>query len=353
MNNNKIRKEIDLELVRFLKGKISNKKSDLKTLYSLSKDYVLSGGKRLRPIAMVMAYQGVRPKIDKKIIRASIAVELYHASTLIHDDIMDEDEKRRGADTVFKSIRNNFLSKQKDKKYNGPLFSSNSKRYAVSQGILAGNIMQTLAIESLTKSGFPEKRISKAVSELVSCIEDVNIGQVLDTAKENDTTLSENEYFEIIFNKTARLFISSIKIGLILAGAKDKQIRSMSRYAENIGLAFQIKDDLMDISKDSQKGHELGSDIKQGKMTLIMINALKRVDKKRKTQLLRCFGNAHISKGDMNKAIEVVESCNAIVDAEALLEKLTKKSLVNLQKSKLKTEKYFEELSYFVSNRNI
>ena len=115
-------------------------------MYSFMEAYVLSGGKRLRPTALIMTYKGVANEEDRALYRAAICVELYHNFTLIHDDIMDEDDYRRGQPGVQKKVREWYLSKHKEKEYDGRIFNKTSSRFAASQSILAGNILFSLVI---------------------------------------------------------------------------------------------------------------------------------------------------------------------------------------------------------------
>ena len=147
----KYRKIVDKELGVFLNRKIKDASSDpfLKELYLCIKEYVMHGGKRLRPIMLIMAYKAFNGKNEKEAYIPSLSLELLHNSTLIHDDFMDEDELRRNEPTVYKKIKGYFLKNFNEVSYNGPLFNRLSSRFAVANATLAGNLLFSMCLSVL------------------------------------------------------------------------------------------------------------------------------------------------------------------------------------------------------------
>ena len=165
---------------------------------------------------------------DNEVINnASISVELYHTSTLIHDDIMDEDVLRRGKDTIFETMRKYFFNNLSEEIYKGTLFKDKSSRFAISGGIIAGNILDTLSVQPLVKSTLSQEKVTQSVRILSDCAKIINIGQMLDLLLETKKEVTENEYLDMIHRKTGQLFASSIQIGLILADASAEQLKLM------------------------------------------------------------------------------------------------------------------------------
>lgn len=309
MNFNNIiknyKKLIDAELEKFFIKINKDIKDDfLKLDYSFLREY-LRNGKRLRPILLIMAYKAFRD--DNKIMPVSISVELLHNSTLIHDDIMDEDDFRRNKPTIYKKLKDFYLKNYKELDYKGPLFNMASSRFSVSNTILCGNILAVLGSNIILNSEFQENLKIKAVKQYNDAYYTVNHGQFLDLILEKKENVAEKDYFEMIGWKTANLFSASIAIGVILADAPNKETAKLAQYIKELAIAFQLIDDIMDISKEMAKGHELGSDIKSGKKTLLIITALEKANKEGKKYLLNILGNKNATKEDINAAVEVIE----------------------------------------------
>ncbi|MFH0869794.1 MAG: polyprenyl synthetase family protein [archaeon] len=351
------KKLIDDELVKFF-GRIIRERTTNDFLLELYKDleeFVLNGGKRLRPIALIQAYKAVKGSVDDEIVRASIAVELYHNSTLVHDDIMDEDESRRGKPTVFQHMKEYFLKDRAEESYRGPLFDRKSCRFAASQALLGGNILVELSKKPLLDSGFEEKRVINALRAMCDCAEAVNIGQVDDLVLETDKDADEDKYYDMIEKKTGRLFISSIQIGAILAGASEQQLKALSEYAKLAATTFQLHDDIIEILPDNKKGHERGSDIRQGKMTLLTIKALERGSDAQKKDLLKALGNPSASQEEINQAIKVIFDTGAIEYSKQLALKKIEEGKKWLSKAEFNEDgiAFFRDFADFMINREM
>lgn len=335
---------INKELELFLKN---NDSLD----YSSVKEFVLNGGKRLRPIAFIMAYKSVKNNNEKKIFIPSLSVELVHNSTLVHDDVMDEDELRRNKPTVYKNSKEWFLKNYKDVNYRGALFNNVSSRFAVSNAIICGNVLLSLGFKTLI--GFQHPKINEAIDILNNSYKTVVDGQIMDLMTEFNKELAEKEYFEMISKKTAELFKASVKIGALLGDASEEQIKSLSDYAVEAAIAFQIKDDVMDISKDMNKGHELGSDIKQGKKNLLIIKALELAGEKDKRRILKILGDENASSDKINSVVEVIKSTGAVSYAEKLAKLKIMIAKNCLKKAEINKESFsfFSKLADYMAER--
>ncbi len=319
-----------------------------KFLLETTRDSVLSGGKRLRPLSLYKAYKLVSQKENEEVLKLSLSVELYHSSTLIHDDIMDEDSQRRGLDSVFEKVRKYYeaeVLKEEDEVSN-LLFNSRCSRFAVSQGLLAGNILAAISVNPILQSNFDEKKKVECLKILCDCQKVINSGQVMDSFFEISKNVTEETYLEMVRAKTGLLFVSSIQMGLVLAGCNLGLLRKMTEYAHLVSEAFQIQDDLMDISEISQKGHEFGSDIKQGKKTLLVIKALEFVDSTEKSFLEESLGNPDC---DIDRCVVIIKKSGAYDYVQSLAKKKVAEA-VNLI-SNVPHNSYFVNLANFVVNR--
>ncbi|KAH3766792.1 polyprenyl synthetase family protein [Pelomyxa schiedti] len=294
-------------------------------LYQTLEGFVLCGGKRLRPAACLMAYRAVKyidkpaPPLEEDVANRSLAnimlaAELLHTSTLVHDDIMDEDSLRRGNPTVWKILRDWEQQHPHQQQHRGILFHNSQDLFAVSHGILAGNILTSEALRLSSTSALPPscttpccpvtfgvtEDVTRATLSLQNELERrfldaytvVNLGQVLDMVgcqlptEQVSTTTESNSvrdltkwtatYEYMMAYKTAKLFELSVCTGALIAGATPEQLAGLTKYAHAAAIAFQLQDDVLDISDNSQKGREFASDIRQGKATMLVTTALAR-----------------------------------------------------------------------------
>ncbi len=221
-------------------------------LYRAARYLVEAGGKRLRPIVVLLGAQALQSNIEvERILPAAVAVELVHNFTLVHDDIMDADETRRSIETVH-------------------------TKWGVSEGILAGDALYAKAFEILSYAQVKPENLMKCLRLLSKACLHVCEGQWLDITFENDRRVSEVQYLEMIQKKTASLYAAALAMGGILADGTDDEIQALWDFGLAMGIAFQIRDDVLDlITPFDVLGKDRASDLVEGKMTLIMIHGLR------------------------------------------------------------------------------
>jgi geranylgeranyl diphosphate synthase type II len=226
-------------------------------------------GKRIRPVLMMAAHACYKPLSDE-LMTAALAVELFHNFSLMHDDIMDKSDLRRGYPTVHKK------------------FGENS-------AILSGDAMLILSYQLLERITDP--RHFKEVYQLYNkTAVEICIGQQLDMNYENEVIISELEYLMMIEHKTAVLLAASMKMGAILADADANEKNHFYDFGLNIGLAFQIQDDLLDsFGLESITGKKVGGDICNNKKTLLFIYALQNAHKTQKELLYNWIQTKEVS----------------------------------------------------------
>ena len=214
--------------------------------------YVLSmGGKRIRPVLMLMAYNLYREDIDK-ILGPATGIEVYHNHTLLHDDLMDRADRRRGKETVHKVWGDNAA-------------------------ILSGDAMLLLAYRYMLQC--PEACVEQVTSLFTETAIEICEGQQMDMEFEQRRDVAEEEYLEMIRLKTSVLLAASLKIGAILGGATPEDAQRLYEFGQNMGLAFQLKDDLLDVYGDvAVFGKNIGGDILCNKKTFLLIKALEYAD---------------------------------------------------------------------------
>jgi geranylgeranyl diphosphate synthase type II len=223
--------------------------------------YVLSmGGKRIRPMLMLMAYNLYKDD-PQRILMQAAAIETYHNYTLLHDDLMDNADLRRGHETVH-------------------------KRWNANQAILSGDSMLVLAYQRMASCDADKLR---EVLDLftVTALE-IGEGQQYDIDFETRNDVSEEEYIEMIRLKTSVLLACALKIGAMLAGASAADADNLYNFGEQIGLAFQLQDDYLDVYGDPKVfGKAIGGDITSNKKTYMLINAFSRANEEQRRELVR------------------------------------------------------------------
>ena len=225
------REKIDNEIVEFL-DKEEKKYPNLHIRKNIQylKDYMLLGGKKLRPISMVMSYLCFNDNLDR-ILKTSLSIEFLHTSTLIFDDLMDEDDYRRGKKGIQLKFKEDFVKEYKEMRYEGNIFSQSSKRYSASRSMLVGLLCEMYYRRTLLESGFGPEKVNKAIELFDASYEELINGQTLDVVMENLKNVSKEEYLNMIYLKTGSLFVHGIMIGAMLADATDNQIKAMGDYA--------------------------------------------------------------------------------------------------------------------------
>jgi geranylgeranyl diphosphate synthase, type II len=266
--------------------------------------YILdSGGKKLRPFLVLISSKSVGGKYFST-YNAAMAVELLHNFTLVHDDIMDKSVKRRGRPTVH-------------------------KKYNTDTAILAGDGLVALAYETLLKDS--SKNIKEIISTFTEGIKQVCEGQCLDKDFETKNSVSIKEYKIMIYKKTAALFETCCAIGSLVGGGSEKELKILLDYGKNLGMAFQIQDDLLDIFADESKfGKAIGTDLLEGKKTYLFLRALEKADGQDRKLLLDIVKNKGTSKKMIPMYKNIFFKLGVIKDAEQEIIKYTKLGLKNI-----------------------
>lgn len=215
-------------------------------------EYILSlGGKRLRPAITLMSYDLYADDIMSA-VKPALGLEVFHNFTLLHDDIMDRADMRRGKPTVHKKWNDNTA-------------------------ILSGDVMQIEAYKLI--AGTPVEHLKVVLDLFSKTATEICEGQQLDMEFESRTDVTADEYIEMICLKTAVLLAAGAQIGAILGGGSDEDAANLYNFGNAIGLAFQLKDDLLDVyGNESNFGKKIGGDILCNKKTYLLIHALKKAE---------------------------------------------------------------------------
>lgn len=329
-----VKGKIDSRLEAFLEektrkaGKVS---PDAEEVMKHIKEYALRGGKRLRPAFMVYGFKCLSQANEEAILGASICLELMHAFLLIHDDIMDEDEMRRGGPSLHKIYRDYSLKKF-------PQY--NAKRFGENVGIIAGDVLAAFGAEAILNAGFPQALKNKAFNKYNQMVYFTSVGQLLDLYNEVRKEVTEANVLKVHELKTSRYTVEGpLHLGVILANGGEKDLRIMTDYGIPLGQAFQIQDDVLGMfGKKEKLGKPVDSDLREGKKTLLILKALKQANAEQKEKILSCLGNRNLSHEQANEVRQIIKATGAYDYSKALAEKLVNQAKKAMEQSHFRSE---------------
>lgn len=240
-------------------------------------EYVLSlGGKRIRPVLMLLAYNLYREN-PESILMQAVALETYHNYTLLHDDLMDNADMRRGHDTVH-------------------------KKWDANKAILSGDSMLVLAYQRMQQCDV--RHLQAVLDVFTETALEIGEGQEYDITFETRNDVTEDEYIEMIRLKTSVLLACAMQIGAILADAPEEDISNLYKFGEQLGLAFQLQDDLLDVYGNSAVfGKAIGGDITSNKKTYMLINAMNRANSEQRHELMRWIEAKEFDRAEKVRAV--------------------------------------------------
>ena len=296
-----------------------------KILIQSMADFSKRGGKRLRPILMIQGYNLFKPE-NHEIIKASISIEMIHNFLLVHDDVMDRDVLRRGGLTINKLYSNYFKS------------SSNhglDTHLGNATAITIGNIFFSLGNAVIGNSSFPEKNKCNALNAISEIITHVGIGQCYDIMYSRKDDLTEKEILIMYNLKTAVYsFSGPLVLGATLAGANQTSTKKIESFSKPLGLAFQIKDDLLDLyGTESMLGKPVGSDFREAKKTLLLTTMLKLATPKGRKEISTFLGNKKLNKKDIKRLRKMGVESGAFDYCNSLSNRLINEATAILKKS--------------------
>ncbi len=272
------------------------------TLYDPAQYILGIGGKRIRPVCVLMGNQ-LFDEIGEDAYHAAAAIELFHNFSLIHDDIMDKAPVRRGMETVH-------------------------TKYGESTAILAGDVMFVKAYENLNK--IQPGNLQKVLFLFNETASQVCEGQQLDMDFEQRETVSFDEYLNMITLKTSVLVAASLQLGAILGGAGEANQKHLYEFGKNLGIAFQVQDDYLDAFGNPEKfGKKVGGDILANKKTFLMIHAFETASDKDLSVLKKLMSTD--APGKVEKVLQIFRNCGIDAWAKELQQKYLRTALKHLE----------------------
>lgn len=302
--------------------------------------YLRRPAKRLRPAILILASCCLGgEKMERASLPAAVGIELFHTWTLVHDDIIDNDDLRRGEKTVHVEMRDRALKEFK-------LDRNLSEEYGRSIAILTGDMLHGWAIsafvECYQQSDIDPAIVLKLIHHLqTEVISKLVYGEVLDVQysllqKDTKGNLTDNDILNMEYLKTGVLYEFSALAGALIGkntnDFSDPQANALSEFASFCGIAFQLQDDILGIVGDEKAlGKPIGSDMREGKQTTIVLEALRKANEGQRRVLTSVLGNHDASHGEINSAIALLKDLGGIEYTQKLAEQQVKKGLPFLE----------------------
>lgn len=279
---------------------LSQLNSDVSLINQLGYYIISGGGKRIRPMIAILAARALGYQ-DKQHVTIAALIEFIHTATLLHDDVVDESDMRRGKATANAAFGN-------------------------AASVLVGDFIYTRAFQMMTSLG--SLRILGLMSEAVNVIAE---GEVLQLMNCNDPDITEESYMRVIYSKTARLFEAAAQSSGILAGATAEQEQALQDYGRYLGTAFQLIDDLLDYSADGQTlGKNVGDDLSEGKPTLPLLHAM-RHGNAQQTAMIRDAIEQGNGRHLLDPVLEAMRQCGSLEWTRSRAEQEADKAIAALQ----------------------
>ncbi len=318
--------EVDSFIYSFVRGEPAR-------LYEAALHLVRAGGKRLRPAVVVLSARvaGGR-EAGARAVPLGAAVELFHTFTLIHDDIMDRDDFRRGVETVH-------------------------RRYGLDMAILAGDLLHVEAFRAIAESGLPAEAVARASRALSLAGKRVSEGQALDMMFEETWDVTVDDYLRMIYLKTGALIEASARMGAAAAGAPEGVEEALGTYGARVGVAFQIRDDVLGVYGDPAKtGKPVYNDLREGKKTILVLKALESLPPDEAEELRRIVGarGRGVGEEDYRLAAELIRRSGALDYAMELARRLAREAIEALESVEARDEealRALRELAVFAVER--
>lgn len=258
-------------------------RSSERTLTDISSHLIHSGGKRIRPLVALLVFKAYRGKKTKDMVNIATALELIHTATLLHDDIIDGAEVRRGKESAY-------------------------KRFGLKSTLVAGDFLFIKAFE------FAGKFDDTVVQWTADACTRLTEGEILQNSFNRNSKVTFKDYLRIIKRKTASLFQTGAQLGAYMAEAGPESVQCMKRYGLNLGMAFQMIDDVLDVIGHKELlGKPIGMDLRDGNPSLPIVLSVKEEDK----TVLEAFESIHPSEEKIQRAIETMSRGEAIRQAKA------------------------------------
>ncbi|MCL5874377.1 MAG: polyprenyl synthetase family protein [Candidatus Thermoplasmatota archaeon] len=304
--------QVDLALEKFFTAKMRGKTGIEKEAVSKLREFTMRGGKRIRPLFMILGYW-LGSDIDGKIVDASVSLELMQSYLLIHDDIIDQSEVRRGGPTFHRMF-------------------GYDERVNEGVSIVCADLSDAYSHEALLEIGFTSDRLNRAMKLMSEIVEQTGVGQLMDITLSLGDDITPDDVTAIHKYKTAQYTVNGpMKMGAILGGYSSPE--TIDDYGIPLGIAFQIQDDILGMfGNEKELGKSVVSDFEEGKKTHLVLYTYEMAEKTEVRFIKERLGKKAISNDDFQRVKEIVENCGALERARSLSEKYYDQAISTIDK---------------------
>lgn len=336
----------------YLEAKITEAKklsSSLAQYYQNLRDYVMRGGKRLRPVLVAAGYKAIREKLEvKDLYRTACSVEILHNGSLLHDDLIDHDETRRGGPTFHALYRDLYAKASKN--------SEKARDFGSAMAIIGGDTLLNMGADAIGSSNLDPKVAVQCLRYYQQAYQTLGDGVLLETNMTHERDTTAEAYLQMVRMKTAVLFENSLQIGATIARGTQSQISGLRDFGMKVGQAFQMQDDILgSFGDESVTGKAVDSDIREGKKTMLVIESYRRGSAEQKKTLDGLLGMKDIAPKQVEQVKSAFRDSGALKATQETMEKLLVAGQKALDTNPPLTPKYkafLISLSHFIVERS-
>jgi geranylgeranyl pyrophosphate synthase len=318
--------------------------------YGNMKEYLMRGGKRLRPVLVAIGYKAIKGKIElKHLYRAANSIEILHNGSLLHDDLIDHDETRRGGKTFHITYRDIYQARSHD--------MEKAQDFGSTMAIIGGDLLLNMGAQAIHDSNLSEDVASKCLRHYQDAFQSLADGVMLEMTMIDRDDITEDIYLEMVSLKTAVLFDKSLSMGALMANATESQIEALSEFGVKVGQAFQIQDDVLGSFGDEAKtGKSVDGDIREAKKTMIVLKTYEHADSAQKKLLDSLLGKRDMTPAEVDKVRDIFVKTGGLKETQKLMDRLLHEGQKALDKAspplKPKYKEFLLELAEFLVKRD-
>ncbi len=276
----------------------------------------VAGGKRLRPAFCVAGWQATGgARDDPRALRAAAALELLQAGALVHDDLMDDSDTRRGHPSAHRAF---------EQRHAAAGWGGDRTRFGAGAAVLLGDLLLTWAHELLRGCGFDPVTVDRAAPWFDLCTTEVTSGQYLDLVSQAAGRADEDLALRVVrFKSASYTVVRPLHLGAALGGAEERLLAALTAYGEPVGVAFQLRDDVLGVFGDpEQTGKPAGDDLREGKRTVLLARTAARSDDAGRDLLDRCVGDPDLDPADLRRLRDLIVASGALASIEQTIAEL-------------------------------
>jgi len=346
-----IRNSINQELLNFVAGEnkyLNEIGSELAPVATAMERFLLDSGKRLRPLFAYIGFLGTGSKPNAEILRACAALELVHVCALMHDDVMDASDTRRGAPSIHKA----FEALHGEEKLSG-----SAEQFGISAAILLGDLALVWSAKMLHQSGINGETLIRALAMYDEMRVELMAGQYLDIYEQALASESVERSLKVARYKSGKYTIERpLHFGAALGGANIELMSTFSDYGLPLGEAFQLRDDVLGIfGNPDETGKPAGDDLREGKRTVLLAKTMELADANSKATVKGALGNQNLALSDVMQVRNIIINCGALAEVEDLISSLTSNAQSALEYGEIEplAKAALEQLLTIVTQRTL